>query len=217
MTLVDPLHSMKAEVRGFRPRLRLSELRSGQLGPFDLDLAPGECLTVSGPSGAGKSLMLRMIADLDPHDGDALLDGCPCSTMPAFRWRRQVVYCAAESGWWLDQVGAHFSQSSVEAATSLGLDPGIFDKAVSSCSTGERQRLALLRALELVSPVLLLDEPTGALDQAAVAQVETMLRARLAVGTTMMMVTHDPAQAARMGTRQAHLRQGRLEHGAFTA
>jgi ABC-type phosphate transport system ATPase subunit len=81
---------------------------------------------------------------------------------------------------------------------------------VASCSTGERQRLALLRALALVSPVLLLDEPTGALDPHAVAQAEALIRRRLEAGTTVIMVSHDPAQADRMGSMRGHLDQGRL-------
>jgi putative ABC transport system ATP-binding protein len=191
-------------------RLRLIGLRGARAGPFDLELAAGACLTVTGPSGAGKSLMLRMIADLDPHDGEALLDERPCAAMRAHQWRRQVVYSAAEGGWWLDTVGAHFGVIPHESAAALGLRSDIFEQAVALCSTGERQRLALLRALELRSPVLLLDEPTGALDPQAVAQVEALVRARLAAGTTVIMVSHDPAQAERLGTVRGHLDRGRL-------
>jgi UDP-glucose/iron transport system ATP-binding protein len=193
------------------PRLRLAGLRSERAGPFSLDLAQGECLAITGPSGAGKSLMLRMIADLDPHEGDALLDGYSRAAMPAPAWRSRVVYSPAESGWWLEKVGAHFRQTPIEAAAALDLRPGIFDQTVALCSTGERQRLALLRALENNPPVLLLDEPTGALDQAGVGRVEALLRTRLTAGTVLVLVTHDPAQAARLATRQAHLREGRLE------
>jgi ABC-type iron transport system FetAB ATPase subunit len=191
-------------------RLRLVGLRSALAGPFDLALPAGACLTVTGPSGAGKSLMLRMIADLDPHDGDALLDDRPCRTMRGHAWRRLVVYSAAESGWWLDTVGAHFGAVPHEDAARLGLRPDIFGQPVASCSTGERQRLALLRALALVSPVLLLDEPTGALYPHAVAQAEALIRRRLEAGTTVIMVSHDPAQADRMGSMRGHLDQGRL-------
>jgi putative ABC transport system ATP-binding protein len=198
------------EVAGPVARLRLVGLRSERAGPFDLSLAPGECLAVTGPSGAGKSLMLRMIADLDPHEGEAFLDGRARIAMPAPEWRRQVCYSAAESGWWLDRVGAHFRSVPAERAAALGLRTAIFDQAVALCSTGERQRLALLRALATEAPVLLLDEPTGALDPGAVAQAEALLRERLAAGATIVLVTHDPAQAARLGTRRAELRQGRL-------
>jgi ABC-type iron transport system FetAB ATPase subunit len=199
-----------AAERDAAPRLRLVGLRGARAGPFDLVLPAGACLTVTGPSGAGKSLMLRMIADLDPHDGDALLDGRSCATMRAHEWRRQVVYCAAESGWWRDTVGEHFSAIPHDSAAQLGLRPDIFEQPVASCSTGERQRLALLRAVALQSPVLLLDEPTGALDPHAVTQAEALIRQRLVAGTTVIMVSHDPAQADRMGTLRGHLDRGRL-------
>jgi ABC-type bacteriocin/lantibiotic exporter with double-glycine peptidase domain len=84
-------------------------LRRLHLGPIDFALRPGECVSVAGKSGAGKSVLLRMVADLDPHEGDALLDGAACSGMPAPKWRRMVTYVAAESGWWDERVGAHFS------------------------------------------------------------------------------------------------------------
>ena len=151
------------------PRLRATGLRSARAGPFDFTLAPGDCLAITGLSGAGKSLLLRMIADLDPHEGDILLDDRACAAMPAAEWRRQAIYSAAESGWWLDRVGDHFPEQPTQLADALALRPGIFNQPVATCSTGERQRLALLRALGPQSPVLLLDEPTGALDPDGVA------------------------------------------------
>ena len=192
------------------PRLRVASLRSPRAGPFDFALAPGECLAITGPSGAGKSLMLRMIADLDPHEGDVFLGDRACTATPPAEWRRQLIYSAAESGWWLDRVRDHFRHPPAERAAALGLPPGIFDQAVATCSTGERQRLALLRALEPDSPVLLLDEPTGALDPDSVAQAERLLRDRLAAGTILILVTHDPAQAERLATVRGRLANGRL-------
>ena len=199
------------------PRIQLIGLRGPRAGPFDLALRAGDCLAVTGPSGAGKSLMLRMIADLDPHDGEALLDGSSRAAMPAPVWRRRVVYVAAESGWWLDRVGDHFGRPPLEAAEALGLPSGIFDRPVAVCSTGERQRLALLRALALDPPVLLLDEPTGGLDPETVLRAEALLRTPLAAGTSIVMVTHDPAQATRLGTAHAVLRDGRLDLAAAAA
>jgi ABC-type sulfate/molybdate transport systems ATPase subunit len=57
------------------PRLRVAGLRCALAGPFHLDIRAGECIAITGPSGAGKSLMLRLIADLDPGEGEAFLDG----------------------------------------------------------------------------------------------------------------------------------------------
>ena len=191
------------------PRLRLAGLRSAHAGPFDIELDEGETLAITGPSGAGKSLLLRMIADLDPHEGDAFLDGQARSAMSAPEWRRQVIYCPAESGWWHDRVGAHFD-GVPKSAAALGLRPTLFEQAVATCSSGERQRLALLRALVLEPPVLLLDEPTGPLDAETTEWVEALLRQRLAVGMTLVMVTHDERQAERLAYRRARMEAGRM-------
>ena len=101
------------------PRLQLIGPRSVRAGLLDLSLQPGECLAITGPSGAGKSLMLRMIADLDPHDCDALLDGCSRVHVTAADWHRSVVYCAAGAAGGLT-VGADFETPPLEAVTALG-------------------------------------------------------------------------------------------------
>src|SRR5689334_13447214 len=94
------------------PRLRIIGLQSPLAGPFDLELAAGECLAITGASGSGKSLCLRMIADLDGNEGDVLLDGASRRSFSAPAWRRQVVYNAAEPGWWHERVGDHLDRKS---------------------------------------------------------------------------------------------------------
>jgi putative ABC transport system ATP-binding protein len=193
-------------------RLCIVNLRSPLAGPFDLALAAGECLAITGPSGSGKSLFLRMIADLDPNEGEVFLDGRERRSFSPPAWRVHVVYNAAEPGWWSESVADHFRGTAPGVdmefaramAPRLGLAPGLLDGPVVRLSTGERQRLALIRALALASPVLLLDEPTGALDQESTRRVETVLHERLAAGVTIAMVTHTPEQATRLGQR--HLR-----------
>jgi UDP-glucose/iron transport system ATP-binding protein len=195
-------------------RLRTVSLRNRLAGPFDLELAAGECLAITGPSGSGKSLSLRMIADLDPNEGEVFLDGASRHTFHAPAWRRKVLYSAAEPGWWHERAGAHFRGEDLAFARAtlprLGLEPGLLDSPVVRLSTGERQRMALIRALALHSPVLLLDEPTGALDQESTALVEDVLRERLAAGTTIVMVTHSLAQAERLGHRQMRMENRHL-------
>ncbi len=191
-------------------RLRAAGLRSAFAGPFDLDLPAGHCLAITGPSGAGKSLFLRMLADLDEHEGEAWLDGVPRSGMTAPDWRRRVGYVAAEPGWWHDGVGEHFSADPSNLLTRLGLPADILRRPVARCSTGERQRLALARALAGRPPVLLLDEPTGALDAESTDLAEAVLRGAMADGAAMVLVTHNPAQALRLGTRQARIEGGRM-------
>lgn len=189
-------------------RLRLRRLHDGRVGPVTVELRRGDCLAVTGPSGAGKSLILRMIADLDPHEGEAWLDGRARSAMGAPEWRRRVAYVGAESGWWLDGVAEHFGRFPAAEAAALGLPADIARRTVRSCSTGERQRLGLLRALASDPPALLLDEPSSSLDADSTERVEALLRARLGAGTTVVLATHDPAQAARLGTRRAEVRDG---------
>jgi len=192
-------------------RLRIEGLRSARLGPFALSVAAGECIVITGRSGAGKSLLLRMIADLDLNEGEAWLDGHARSAMTGPQWRRQVVYCAAESGWWHVDVGAHFaSPPPLALAQAFDLAPAIFGQQVRLCSTGERQRLSLVRVLALESPVVLLDEPTGPLDPESVGRVETLLRERLQGGAAIVMVTHDPAQADRIADRRFVMADGRM-------
>jgi putative ABC transport system ATP-binding protein len=197
------------------PRLRLASLRSALAGPFDLAVAAGECIAVAGPSGSGKSLLLRMIADLDPSEGEVALDGQDRRTFTAPAWRRRVVYSAAEPGWWHDTAAPHFpAGAALDTARALmarlGLAPVLLDSPIVRLSTGERQRLALIRALALDPPALLLDEPTGPLDQDSTARVEAVLRERLAAGTTILIVTHSPEQAARLGHQQFRMRDRRL-------
>jgi ABC-type iron transport system FetAB ATPase subunit len=196
------------------PRLRTVNLRSPLAGPFDLELSSGECLAITGPSGSGKSLLLRMIADLDPNQGEVLLDGVERRTLPAPAWRRQVVYNAAEPGWWFEHVADHFPDEAMRFARAtaprLALAPALLDGQIVQLSTGERQRVALIRALALHPPVLLLDEATGALDEDSTALVEAMLRERLADGAALVLVTHSAAQAARLGHRHLRMENRRL-------
>jgi len=196
------------------PRLAVRDLRSPLAGPFDLDLAPGESAAISGPSGSGKSLFLRMVADLDPNSGAVRLDGAPRETLSPPSWRRRVPYVAAESGWWADHVADHFEPSRLMAARDLGarvgLAAGLFDGPVLRLSTGERQRLAILRALVLDPPVLLLDEPTAPLDPDSTRQMESLLRERTAAGMTLVVVTHDARQARRLGARHFLMRDRKM-------
>jgi len=195
-------------------RLSLNGLRSALAGPFALEVGAGRCAVITGPSGSGKSLFLRMAADLDPNEGEARLDGRDRGQFKPADWRRSVCYVAAEAGWWGPSVAEHFTKGQMAPARvlagQLGLAPELADAEVARLSTGEKQRFALIRALLLESPVLLLDEPTGALDQAAVGLVERAIRRRLAEGAAVVMVTHDEALAQRLADRRYHMSERRL-------
>ena len=178
----------------------------------DLAIGRSECVAVSGPSGAGKSLLMRAIADLDPNDGDITLDGVSRDSMPAPEWRRQVIYQPAESGWWADVTGEHFTRSTAleDLLAAFALPADILASPVSRLSTGERQRLALIRTLVLAPRVMLLDEPTSGLDSEAVERVEGVLRQRLDAGAAIAIVTHDAEQAARLAGRLYRMADGEL-------
>ncbi len=193
--------------------LEINGLTGTPGGPFRLSVDAGECAVISGPSGIGKSLLLRMIADLDDNTGEALLDGALRETMPAPQWRRQVIYVPAESGWWAAGVREHMqpAQSTLPLLPRLGLSEALLDVPVSQLSTGERQRLALIRAVIRKPRVLLLDEPTSALDETSMLRVEALLKELIADGAAIILVTHNEAQAHRMATRRYHMTSGQLE------
>jgi ABC-type iron transport system FetAB ATPase subunit len=199
--------------KGATAMLVIDGLRRIGFGPFALEVASGECVGIAGPSGAGKSVFLRMIADLDPHDGSVRLDAAGCDAMTAPAWRRQVTYLAAESGWWADRVGEHFVDPARARALlpAVGMAADALDWPVIRLSTGERQRLALIRALIQEPRVLLLDEPTSALDPETTAAVEALLGQALARGVSIVLVSHDPAQAARLAKRRFRMANGQLQ------
>jgi ABC-type multidrug transport system ATPase subunit len=200
------------------PLLAVRGLRSRFGDPFEFDLRAGECVAIQGPSGAGKSVLLRMLADLDPHEGEVLLDGRSHKAMPAHTWRAQVVYQPAEPAWWEATAGEHFSarpgteQRGFLDRTlgALGLSTALLDTDIERLSTGERQRLALVRSLAAEPRVLLLDEPTAALDPDSVKRAEALLASCLASGMALLIVTHTAEQAGRLARRSFHLDQGRL-------
>lgn len=196
--------------------LRVRGLAFIGVDQVDFDLERGECVALTGPSGSGKTLLLRALADLDPNEGRVTLDGAARERFPAPRWRRLVGYLPVESGWWADLVGDHFPdrEAAAELATALGLPAKALDWPVARLSTGERQRLALARALIQAPKVLLLDEPTSGLDGQATERVEALLRARLAAGTAILLATHDRGQAARMARRLLRLEGGRVTEAA---
>ena len=194
------------------PALVLHQLRTRHVGPIDLAIGAGECVCIRGASGSGKSLLLRAIADLDPHQGEARLDARACTAMPAPQWRRQVALVMAEGQWWAETVRAHFADGCDPAwLDRLGLTSAALDWQVARCSTGERQRLALLRTLMRQPAALLLDEPTGNLDEDSTARVEALLDDyRRAHDAALLWVSHDPRQAARVAQRRFVLEDGRL-------
>jgi ABC-type iron transport system FetAB ATPase subunit len=132
--------------------------------------------------------------------------------MRAHEWRCRVGLLPAESQWWGEQIGEHFQQYDEELLTRLGFGPEVMTWEVARCSTGERQRLALLRLLQNRPRVLLLDEPTASLDAENVARVESVIaQLRRDHATAVLWVSHDLAQAERIATRRMTMSGGRLQ------
>lgn len=192
--------------------LKVHALCRAGLEPFSFDLAAGECIALRGPSGSGKSLLLRALADLDPNDGEVALDGRSREAMAAPEWRRMVAYLPAEAGWWAETVAAHFADwpAAEPLVLDLGLPRESRDWPILRLSTGERQRLALARALVLKPRVLLLDEPTSGLDSDSRDVTERLIRGHLAEGGSAIWATHDEEQAKRMARRVLAVERGRV-------
>ncbi|WP_296811397.1 ATP-binding cassette domain-containing protein [Thiocapsa sp.] len=233
--------------------LRLDGIRSRALGPLDLTVAAGELVFVSGPSGSGKSLLLRAVADLDPHEGEVWLGEAPRSGIAPATWRRRVGLLPAEAFWWAETVGEHLPvtrSTHADQATStlppailrlpkplrrppgrvsnhpalpdpstitdwlvhLGFTPDVLAWSVTRLSTGERQRLALVRLLAQTPEALLLDEATANLDPSNGARVESVVETyRKRQGAAVLWVSHDPEQRRRIGGRSLVIRNERLE------
>tara|TARA_R100000306_G_scaffold62416_1_gene69821 strand:+ start:61021 stop:61683 length:663 start_codon:yes stop_codon:yes gene_type:complete len=166
--------------------LTLHQLSIAPLQPISAQVSTNDRVLITGPSGIGKTRLLRAIADLDPHAGYCTLQGQRASSFRPEAWRRRVVYIPAESMWWglkvVDHIPAH---ASADAATLMhqvkarsrrvGLPDDVLSWPVERLSSGQKQRLALIRALALEPDVVLLDEPTANLDADSAAQVIDLL------------------------------------------
>jgi ABC-type iron transport system FetAB ATPase subunit len=195
--------------------LELDRLQRPAIGPVSLALAAGECICISGPSGAGKSQLLRAIADLDPHDGEVRLSGRPAAAITPPEWRHRVGLLPPESSWWLPRVADHFHAGASPPLAEVGLEVAILEQPVARLSSGEKQRLALLRLLANRPRVLLLDEPTANLDPENTRRVEALIAAyRESREAAVIWVSHDREQAARVCDRHFGIVDGALQQQA---
>ncbi|MCS5564233.1 MAG: ATP-binding cassette domain-containing protein [Oleiphilaceae bacterium] len=188
------------------------------LNEVSLTVPRGQVVCLSGPSGSGKSRLLRAVADLEPHRGRISLDNLDQQSVPAHQWRRQVVMVPAESQWWFDEVSAHFPEGACERLpAALGFTAEVMDWSVSRLSSGERQRLALWRALVQEPDALLLDEPTANLDNESTEAIERWLLQEIEQRQiATLWVAHDSAQIHRVANVHYRIRGSALEpvHGS---
>ena len=169
--------------------------------PVSLTLQPEQISTIFGASGVGKSQFLRALADLTPHQGEVWLDQRRQSSFKPADWRRSVGYVPAEPAWWADTTAAHFASPPPDDwLAALSLSPALLDAPVERLSTGERQRLALLRTLTLYPRILLLDEPTANLDAQNADAVRRLILHYLSTHqAAALWVTHDAQERHALG------------------
>jgi len=216
---------MEGSATDYVPAFRLrgtSVTLGGQkiLNDIDLEVRQGEVMAVVGPSGAGKSTLLRCLNRLNEiSSGDVEFKGTPLRTLDPLDLRRRVGM--------VFQIPVMFEGSvkeNIDYATSLGgpeaaaeellvrvgLDPSFLNKNAANLSVGEQQRLCLARALVNQPEVLLMDEPTASLDPFNTRLVEDLILELCAQGLTIILVSHNMAQARRVGDRVALLKEGRM-------
>ena len=181
--------------------LQLNKIAFDGLQPVSMRIEAGECIGLSGISGCGKTRLLRILADMDEHEGAVVLDGIHADDIPANEWRMQVALLPAESQWWYDSVGEHFADVTVDLST-LGFEQDTYGWQVSRCSSGEKQRLSILRCLANHPKVLLLDEPTANLDPDNAVRVEAPICQYVKDNNAVCIwVSHNQLQLERVTSR----------------
>ena len=193
------------------------------------ELHAGDRLAIIGPSGAGKTVLLRAIAMLDPiEEGTIHVRGraIPREAIPMYR--SEVIYLHQRPALLDGSVATNLEHPYslkvhrmkrfdrariVDLLGGLGRDEVFLDDSSRDLSGGEAQIVALLRAIQLDPAVLLLDEPTASLDQGAARAIEGLIGRWLEEDSedrAVVWISHDPAQARRVGTRRLAMHSGRL-------
>ncbi|MEU6348502.1 betaine/proline/choline family ABC transporter ATP-binding protein [Streptomyces sp. NPDC047072] len=196
---------------------------------LSFEVSEGELVTLVGPSGCGKTTTMMMVNRLiEPTSGRILVNGEDIARVDPVRLRRRIGYVIQQVGLFphrtiLDNtatvpslVGWKRAKARARAAELLdlvGLDPKTYGaRYPEQLSGGQRQRVGVARALAADPPVLLMDEPFGAVDPVVREQLqEEFLRMQAAVRKTVLLVTHDIEEAVRLGDRIAVYGQGRIE------
>lgn len=192
--------------------LRIQGIVISGLKPISLSIEAGECVGICGDSGCGKTRLLRAIADMDDYVGKVCVDDVCREALSGHEWRKKVCLLPAESQWWFDTVGPHFPDSTINFS-SLGFEEDVRQWQLARCSSGEKQRLSILRMLENKPRVLLLDEPTANLDAENTRKVECLITDYLAENNTFAIwVSHNHAQLRRVSPgRSYELTDGELD------
>lgn len=196
---------------------------------LSFEVAEGELVTLVGPSGCGKTTTMKMVNRLvEPTSGRVLLGGEDVAAVDPVRLRRTIGYVIQQVGLFphrtvLDNTAtvpallgwkkAKARERAAELLDLVGLDPGVHGhRYPEQLSGGQRQRVGVARALAADPPVLLMDEPFGAVDPVVRERLQSeFLNLQATVRKTVLLVTHDLAEAVRLGDRIAVYGQGRIE------
>ena len=188
---------------------------------LDLDVPRGAVVTLVGPSGCGKSTTLKMVNRLiEPTSGRIFLDGTDVTDADPVELRRGIGYVIQQVGLFPHQTIAtnvatvpsllgwskpDARARALELMELVGLDPDVFaDRFPHQLSGGQQQRVGVARALAADPPVLLMDEPFGAVDPVVRARLQDeFLRLQRELGKTVLLVTHDIDEAVKMGDQVA--------------
>ena len=198
----------------------------GAVNNLSLTVPPGEICVLVGPSGCGKTTTLKMVNRLvEPTSGQVLIDGQDVQRVEVTTLRRRIGYVIQQTGLFPHQTVARnvatvprllgWPEDRVRARVDellrlIGLDPErVRDRYPSQLSGGERQRVGVARAMAAEPPVMLMDEPFGAVDPIVRERLQNeFLRLHRRLGTTVLFVTHDIDEAIKMGNRVAVMQQG---------
>ena len=207
----------------------VSKTYNGQaaLLPTTLSVAPGKTTVLIGPSGCGKSTLLRlMIGLITPDTGRVIIGDAPLTPQNADGQRHALGYVIQDGGLfphltagrnvsllaeYLGKSSGEITPRMSELARMVQLPEEALSRYPSGLSGGQRQRVGLMRALMLDPPLLLLDEPLGALDPITRSELQTQLKDIFAkLNKTAVLVTHDMGEAAYFGDTIILMRSGKI-------
>ncbi|MBE7184081.1 MAG: ABC transporter ATP-binding protein [Methylobacterium mesophilicum] len=206
---------------------RFDESAMPAVDDLSMVVPDGETVALVGPSGCGKTTTMRMINRLiEPTEGRITVGGQDVRSVDPVQFRRHIGYVIQQVGLFshmtvaqnigavpklLGWDAAKIKRRNEELIELVGLDTSMLSRYPRQLSGGQRQRVGVARALAADPPVLLMDEPFGAIDPIARARLQNEFRAILRrVKKTVVMVTHDIDEAVRLGDRIAIMRAGRI-------